>query len=292
MVFITIILPCIYQLRPPSIHLIFEKGNGSYTKRALFYQDILLYSKDIKEMQKSSFKDRELTNWLLKYNLELVDYYSKPPYNHTPPSARAENRLDRVKASVRDLINLGLIRETGTAPAEKGGTRPVQVYGYTDDGILLACLIESFDQNKRERAYSEAYDVLQSMLSIEPASYEIFHSSLYKKYKARGVFGEFIMDRLRESLESISEINTLGELRYSSLIIFHTNDAAKGRLYLDLWNETFNEMSPSVQELLLFHMKMEIEQRMMHRAMAPQKYEKYPNEICQQFIMAHNGRIL
>ena len=40
------------------------------------------------------------------------------------------------------------------------------MYGYTDDGLLLACLIESFDQNKRERAYSEAYDVLQSMLSI------------------------------------------------------------------------------------------------------------------------------
>jgi hypothetical protein len=83
------------------------------------------------------------------------------------------------------------------------------------------------------------------------------------------------MDRLRESLESISEIKTLGELQYSSLIIFHTNDAAKGRLYLDLWDETFKEMSSEVQELLLFDMKLEIERRMMHRAMAPQKYEKY-----------------
>lgn len=113
--------------------------------------------------------------------MELVDYYSKPPYNHTPQSAGVENRLDRVK----DLINLGLMRETGTAPAEKGGTRPVQLYGYTDDGRLLACLIESFDQNKREQAYNEAYDILQSILSIEPcASYEIFHSSLYKKLQS------------------------------------------------------------------------------------------------------------
>lgn len=48
-----------------------------------------------------------------------------------------------------------------------------------------------------------------------------------------------------------------------------------GIYYLDLWNETFNEMSQTIQELLLFHMKMEIEQRMMRRAMAPQKYEKY-----------------
>ena len=84
MVFITIILPCIYQLRPPAIHSIFDKDKGSYTKRALFYQDILLYSKDIKEMQKSSFKDRELTNWLLKHNLELIDDYSMAPNNRTP----------------------------------------------------------------------------------------------------------------------------------------------------------------------------------------------------------------
>ena len=132
---------------------------ASYTKRALFYQDILLYSKDIKEMQKSSFKDRELTNWLLKYNSELVNYYSERPYNHTPPSARAENRLDRVKESVRDLINLGLIRETGTAPAEKGGTRPVQLYGYTEDGLLLTCLIESFDQNKREQVSVKGFEI-------------------------------------------------------------------------------------------------------------------------------------
>ena len=44
------------SIEAPSIHLIFEKGNGSYTKRALFYQDILLYSKDIKEMQKAHLK--------------------------------------------------------------------------------------------------------------------------------------------------------------------------------------------------------------------------------------------
>ena len=82
------------------------------------------------------------------------------------------------------------------------------------------------------------------------------------------------MDRLRQSLESHSEIKTMGELLYSSLIVFRTSDASKGNLYLDLWDETFKEMSSFVQGLLLFNMKMEIEQRMAHWAKAPQTYEK------------------
>jgi len=170
--------------------------------------------------------------------------------------------------------------ETGTAPAEKGGTRPVQLYGYTMDGQLLACLVESFDLNKREKAYNDGYEIIHTILNVEPkASYEIFHSSLYKKYKDRGVFGEFIMDPLRQSLESYSEIKTMNELRYSTLIFLHTSDAAKGNLYLDLWNVAFREMNPLVQELLLFNMKMEIEQRMMHRAMVPHLYEKFRLEL-------------
>ena len=278
MVFITIILPCIYQLRPPTLHSIFEKERGSYTKRALFYQDILLYSRDVKE---SSFKDRQLTHWLLKHNLELRDYYSMAPHNHTPPSTQADNRVETVKERVRDLINLGLMRETGTAPDERGGTRQVQLYGYAGDGLLLTCLIESFDQNKREQAYNEAYDVLQSILSIEPcASYEIFYSALYKEYKDKGVFGEFIMDPLRESLETYLEIKTLTGL-YSSSAFFLTKDMNKRNLYLDIWDEAFNEMTEKVQELLLFNMKIGIEEQMMYSAMVPQTYEEYRLKMIQ-----------
>src|SRR5215831_1706505 len=143
------------------------------------------------------------------------------------------------------------MREAGTAPDEKGGTRQVQLYGYTHDGRLLACLIASFDQNKRAQAISEAYDVLQSMLSIEPcASHEIFYSTLYKKYKDRGVFGEFIMDPLRESLGRL-EIKALRGL-YSSSAFFLTKDMNKRKLYLDIWDEAFNEMTTKIQELLLF----------------------------------------
>ena len=102
-----------HLLRPPGIHSIFEKDNGCYTKLALFYQDILRHSR----MDRSSFKVRELVNWLLKHNSELVDYYSKPPYNHTPQNARAENRTQIVKDGIKDLVSLGLMKAIGTTPA-------------------------------------------------------------------------------------------------------------------------------------------------------------------------------
>ncbi len=112
-------------------------------------------------------------------------------------------------------------------------------------------------------------------MNTEPrASYEIFDSVLHKKFNEVGLFGEFVIDPLRESLESYPMINTMKELEYS-IVIFRTNSAEKAKLYLDLWDEAFNEMTPDIRELLLFNMKIDIEQRMMTRAMAPQNYEKH-----------------
>jgi hypothetical protein len=44
----------------------------------------------------------------------------------------------------------------------------------------------------------------------------------------------------------------------------------KRKLYLDIWDEAFNEMTAKVQELLLFNMKIGIEEQMMYSAMVPQ----------------------
>ncbi|MFZ0512559.1 MAG: hypothetical protein WAM14_13205, partial [Candidatus Nitrosopolaris sp.] len=62
---------------------------------------------------------------------------------------------------------------------------------------------------------------------------------------------------------------------------FQTNDANKREIYLDIWYEAFNEMSANVQQLLLFNMKIGIEQQMMYRAIAPQTYEEYRLKMIQ-----------
>jgi hypothetical protein len=206
-------------LKDPTIYSIVEKDeSGCYTRWALLYQDILEYS--VLQMDRL-FKDRELAKWLLTKNQYYINYYNDPSTKKTTDSNRVENILDGIKDKLDDLITLGLL-ESSTTPAEKG-FGDVRVSNCTVDGRLLACIIKSIDSNKRERAYDEAYKIILMMINIEPqASFEIFHSALYKKYKDRGLFGEFVLDRLRHSLESYSEIRNIRQL-HASLVIFHTN---------------------------------------------------------------------
>src|SRR5215469_1033579 len=47
----------------------------------------------------------------------------------------------------------------------------------------------------------------------------------------------------------------------------------------DRWDEAFNEMTAKIQKLLLFNMKIGIEEQMMYSAMAPHTYEEYRLEM-------------
>jgi hypothetical protein len=112
-------------------------------------------------------------------------------------------------------------------------------------------------------------------LKTQPqASYEIFHSKLYERYRNKGVFEHFIIDPLRESIDLHSEITSMQELQSKALFIFHTKDKEKANIYLDLWDETFNEMELHLQQLLLYKMKVDIEQRMADSAESPKTYEE------------------
>jgi hypothetical protein len=62
------------------------------------------------------------------------------------------------------------------------------------------------------------------------------------------------------------------QLQYASLVIFHTDDPEKGMLHFAVWKETFNEMRSDSQELLLYGMKVDIEQRMMYQCKSPKTY--------------------
>jgi len=264
-------LTMLQGLKDPTTYSIVEKDkSGCYTRWALLYQDILQYA----ILQKDKlFKDRELANWLLTKNQYYINYYNDPSTKKITDGNRVGNILDGIKDKLDDLVTLGVL-ESSTAPAEKGSS-VVRVCKCTLDGRLLACIIESIDSNKREKAYHEAYSVIQIMLDIEPrASFLELLSALYKKYKDRGLFGVFVMDRLRHSLESDSEIRNIRQLQYASLVIFHTNDLEKGKLHFALWKETFSEMSPNSQELLLYGIKVDIEERMMFQCVSPKTYEE------------------
>ncbi len=137
----------------------------------------------------------------------------------------------------------------------------------------MAWIIESINVNERERAYHEAYNILQKMLNAEPqASFEILYSTLYKKYKDKNLFGEFVMDPLRRSLESMQEARNMRQLRYTVLSA-RTNDTEKNIVSFSLWKEAFNEMKSDIKEILLYNFKADIEQRMFYECKSLKVYE-------------------
>jgi len=268
----------LHGLKTPTIYSIFEKvEGGAYTRLALLYQDILKYYVHLDHHQQEndgSFKDRELANWLLNHNHHWINHYKDPSTWKTKNDSRVDFIAENIKDKIIHLIKLGLLEEGGTTRAEKGRF-DLPVYRYTRDGRLLAWIAESLIPNKRERANEEIYNAIQSVLKTQPqASYEIFHSKLYERYRNKGVFEHFIIDPLRESIDLHSEITSMQELQSKALFIFHTKDKEKANIYLDLWDETFNEMELHLQQLLLYKMKVDIEQRMADSAESPKTYEE------------------
>jgi hypothetical protein len=118
-----------------------------------------------------------------------------------------------MKDKLNDLVNVGLIDTLGRTKVQKGdATTPI--YQYNGLAYLLAWLIESFDPNKRELANNEIYNLLDANFKAlaSPSSYGKFNAALYKKYKDRGVFGTFVVDPLRERLDSNTHSRDIQEL--------------------------------------------------------------------------------
>lgn len=99
----------------PSISSIFEKilkenDNNGYSDDALLYQDILQYSIiKQKESRDEGFTLWEITNWLIKNNIEFVEYYNQIDKRTMNTSNKIRARIDRVEAKVKDLETLRLI---------------------------------------------------------------------------------------------------------------------------------------------------------------------------------------
>jgi hypothetical protein len=263
----------LHRLKIPTIYSIFEKAEGgAYTRLALLFQDILKYY--IHLDHDGSFKVRELANWLLNHNQHWLNHYKDPSTRTTKIDVRVDFIAENIKDKIIHLIKLGVLEEGGTTRADKGRF-DLPFYRYTRDGRLLAWIAASLIRNKRERANEEIYNIIQSVLKTQPqASYEIFHSKLYERYSEKGVFEQFIIEPLRESINLHSVSTSVQEFQSKALFIFRTKDKVKAILHLDLWDETFNEMEPHIQQLLLYKMKVDIEQRMADSAISPKTYEE------------------
>jgi hypothetical protein len=175
------------------IHSIFDKDkDGHYTKKALLYQDIIIYS-IAREKEGQIFRDKDpfrhwdLAKYLMNKNNEYINLYKDPSARHTPIKNRIENTQRRTKDKVQDLIDLGLMKK-GEDVKESKGTGIIPTFIYTPAGNLFAWIIQSFDTQKRSDSEKEIYKILHdSMFRItdDSSSVSIFFSLLFKKMYER-----------------------------------------------------------------------------------------------------------
>jgi len=129
----------------------------------LLCQDILLYciNGKYKEDDNESFRLWNLTKWLLEVNLEFIDYFKDLSTRNITKRNRVEDRLPRIKRNVKELANIGLIIQVGTAKETKG-TGIVDIFQFTEVGRMMALVVESMNGDKRTYAENQLYELFQN----------------------------------------------------------------------------------------------------------------------------------
>jgi hypothetical protein len=265
----------------PSLDLIFKKDEeGHYTKDARLYQDILRYYVERKKEDPNydgCFKHRELAKWLVNNNHEFKNRYTQDSTKHTSISNRIEHTQERTKDKLKDMVDLGLIQVIGETKVEKGtGTTPL--YQYTVDGHLLVWIVESIDPKKRELASDEIYNWFQTMYTQDSSASSVFSLVLFRKFKEKGLFENFVVDSLRRRFHSTAK--TKDEIAlFQRMGVYYVDDEKKSESYVDLWDETLNEMTPQNKKLILHFIKLDMERKMLDGSKNPENFENLRFEL-------------
>ena len=88
------------------------------------------------------------------------------------------------------------------------GSREATYYRFTESGYILARIIETFDESKKENANNQIYKALQLNAKDNPSSYDIFGSIEFKKYKEKGKLDELFTNILRNRISEKWPIDT------------------------------------------------------------------------------------
>jgi hypothetical protein len=217
------------------------------------------------------FRIRELARWLIQNHRVYVEEYQG---SHKNVSARIESRLDTIKIKVNDLVRLDLI-EIVRKEKQSKGTGEVDIYKFTPAAYFFSWVTESFNPSKRDRANEEIFRVLvDNILNIEndSAASTIFHHNFYKKCKQQGKFGSMV-EFFREPLTIGLPVMTIHSYFDYVTVIENMSTDDKG-YFLDLADQTIEELRPEVKDLVVYQIKLEFERTMLSKSHFKKGYEK------------------
>jgi hypothetical protein len=254
----------------PSIQWIFEELEKSeksedqprYTKKALLYQCIVSYAIILNRERPTddryeSFTTWKLAGWLIDNFAEYRNEMKYPPYKNMSRGNKINAKLDGIESIMRVLMLLQLIEEQGMTKASRGKefTRSIN---FTELGYLLAWIIESFDQERRENANIQIYNILEHIYKDRPSSFDIFAFMLMEKFRFQDAFEDFIANPLRVRVADPRwHIDSMSEL-IDSLSIPYSADDSKTNHFYDLWIETLNELEVSQRDTVMQYVKLNL----------------------------------
>lgn len=216
-------------------------------------------------------------------NHEFINRYKQDSSKHTPIRTRIEHTQERTKDKLKDMIAFGLIQVVGETKVEKGtGTTPL--YQYTVDGHLLVWILESIDPKKRENANDEIYNWFQAKHTQDSSASNVFSLALFRKFKEKGLFGDFVVGSLRRRFHSADK--TKDEIAlFQRMGVYYIDDEKKSEFFVDLWDETLNEMDPHTKKLLLHYIKLDMERKMLDGSKNPENFENRRFELRDRYDM-------
>lgn len=246
------------MVRLDSISDIFKKDeNDKYIQsNAELAKKILSYVFVNQELKAATsygepFRDGDLARWLLANYSEFIDDYQSGPMNS---ASKVDRVLKRIKNLIDDLCDLDLIKRDRIERIT-GTTDIFSVYKYTFVGYIIALLIELIEPGKRESVSQKLYNIFDSQLRIQlrtdTSSYTKFYSLLFKKYKQKGIFYEYLNDVFLYRLTLENEVITKDNL-FASIDLRAFADPRKAKFHAQVLLEALKELDPNVR-LLLFH---------------------------------------
>lgn len=262
------------------IETIFQKDpqTNRYTPDAVLLQYLLEYATIV---NKSKFKKSELYNWVIRNNPEFIESYSGSSRRNTRYSKRVHDNKERLDTNFEILLQLGLIRVAGIAPADKISAM-VELFEHTTGGLLIKLILRSINlkdvmaitkeqdkineyDKKLDKIYEEIYDLFNSTLGKKesPAS-NVFYFRLYDKCKERGIFYK-VVERIHHVINSDNGITGIAGLLYRAMNAFDFFDNRLEADLLDTIYETVENLDGHSKKLFLYRMKMFTENNFENR---------------------------
>jgi hypothetical protein len=244
-----------------SINAIFQKEkDGSYTKNARLYQDMLRYVIEGKNRPEAadSFRHWELAKWLMTHNNEFSNFFKDPSTRTYTVPNKVENTQRRTKDKLSDLVELKLIRILGTTKQKKG-TGLVDLYEYTLPGYLIALLLKVKNEESRgstSETTERVLGIIHTCTKTNDSRSLLFINKFLRNCATKGSFlaivGFFV--------EAILPAYTLSDGRELLLLFLGLRNSLNWILAdPQIFRKTLEELDGEEKKIILLQFKLEIE---------------------------------